>query len=123
MTIFVAIATILQLNKPNVEFTLAEPEPPSRTIQMIAREKISEKFGSEHWESFDKLIQKESGWNWQAVNKSSGACGLPQALPCSKMGELGKTPEGQIDWAISYIADRYETPNNAWSFHLNHNWY
>lgn len=59
------------------------------------------------------LIDKESGCNPRAVNPSSGACGIPQALPCSKMGPVnpdgtsGVGPVGQLRWMDNYVHDRY----------------
>ena len=67
----------------------------------------------------DKLWKKESGWNYKAENKSSGAYGIPQALPGGKMSSAGadwKTnPATQIKWGISYIKGKYHTPCGAWS--------
>jgi len=67
----------------------------------------------------DKLWKKESGWNYKATNSSSGAYGLPQALPGSKMAKFGddwKTnPATQIKWGLDYIEGRYGTPCKAWS--------
>lgn len=67
------------------------------------------------------LLMKESGFNPQAVNPTSGACGLFQALPCSKMGGMGI--DNQIAWGIGYIRNRYGTPSGAWNFWLANNWY
>ncbi|MGA5700569.1 transglycosylase SLT domain-containing protein [Peterkaempfera bronchialis] len=79
------------------------------------------------WAAFDAIISHESGWNPQAVNASSGAYGLAQALPGSKMASVGsdwKTNAGtQIKWALSYMNDRYGSPNAAWSFWQTHHWY
>jgi len=76
--------------------------------------------------AFDLLVQAESGGNFYAVNKSSGACGLPQALPCSKMlnviGSLDNH-QGQIEWMKSYIKERYGSPEAAWSHHQRYGWY
>lgn len=72
------------------------------------------------------LIHKESSWNTHAVNKSSGACGLAQALPCSKMlGQIGTLDnyQGQIDWMTGYLENRYGNPTNALHHHLNVGWY
>lgn len=91
------------------------------SIQEKARAMVVAKWGEGHWASFDFIISKESGWNPNAVNKSSGACGLGQALPCSKMG--GMDVDNQINWVIGYISDRYGTPNNAKAFWLAHRWY
>ena len=94
---------------------------PKTDIQSYAHDRIVETFGEDQWDSFDWVVKKESGWNPNAVNKSSGACGIPQALPCSKLPD--HSPEGQVDWMIAYIQDRYDTPSQARSFHLSHGWY
>lgn len=77
--------------------------------------------------ALDKLWQKESGWNHKAENPSSGAYGIPQALPGSKMGTVASdwrtNPATQIKWGLGYIKSRYGTPANAWSFWQAHNWY
>lgn len=71
-----------------------------------------------------QLWQRESGWNPKALNKSSGAYGIPQALPATKIpGGLGSTPQQQIDWGLSYIIQRYGTPVNAWNHETANNWY
>jgi hypothetical protein len=77
--------------------------------------------------ALDKLWQKESGWNHKASNPSSGAYGIPQALPGSKMGTIASdwrtNPATQIKWGLGYVKSRYGTPNNAWAHFLSHNWY
>lgn len=74
-----------------------------------------------------KLWNKESGWNHKAANPSSGAYGIPQALPGSKMGTVASdwrtNPATQIKWGLGYIKGRYGSPNNAWAFWQAHNWY
>ncbi|MDY0912469.1 hypothetical protein [Rathayibacter festucae] len=65
------------------------------------------------------LWNGESGWRWNALNRSSGAYGIPQALPASKMATYGSDYQTnaatQIDWGLAYIADRYGSPCGAWS--------
>jgi len=79
------------------------------------------------WQCLVKIVNHESGWNANAVNKSSSACGLPQALPCSKMASAGadyKTNyKTQLKWLMGYIKGRYKTPSKAWSFWQKHHWY
>jgi hypothetical protein len=63
----------------------------------------------------------------QGHNESSGAYGIPQALPGSKMGTVASdwrtNPATQIKWGLGYIKSRYGSPTNAWNFWLSHNWY
>ncbi|MDI6105323.1 lytic transglycosylase domain-containing protein [Actinoplanes sp. NEAU-A12] len=67
----------------------------------------------------NKLWDHESGWNYKATNRSSGAYGIPQAYPGSKMASAGSdwriSPATQITWGLGYIKGRYSTPCGAWS--------
>lgn len=63
-----------------------------------------------------KLIINESGCRPDAVNPSSGACGIPQALPCSKMPCTLQDPVCQLRWMQTYVQDRYTTWEGALSF-------
>jgi len=71
------------------------------------------------WNSLYELWDHESGWRWWAKNSSSGAYGIVQALPASKMGSAGSdwktNPRTQIAWGLKYIKERYGSPANAWS--------
>lgn len=69
-----------------------------------------------------QLIQRESGCNPNAVNPTSGACGIPQELPCGKSG-CGSDPVCQIRWMQSYVKARYGSWANALSFQLSRGWY
>lgn len=75
------------------------------------------------WPSATELICKESSFNPQAINRSSGACGLHQALPCSKMNCSLDDVDCQLDWGKNYIASRYGTVTKALEFHLKNGWY
>ena len=74
-----------------------------------------------------KLWNKESGWNPNAHNSSSGAHGIPQALPASKMSSEGSdyytNGKTQIRWGLKYIKNRYGTPSNAWAHSQQKGWY
>lgn len=69
------------------------------------------------------IYMKESGNNPNAVNRSSGACGLAQALPCSKMGCALGDYACQDAWATNYMQNRYGTWENAKAFWLQHSWW
>ena len=71
------------------------------------------------------LWNRESGWNPNARNKKSGACGIPQALPCNKIAKQQGSNDwkAQIRWGINYIKNRYGTPTNAWKHFKNKGWY
>ena len=76
---------------------------------------------------FDFIIGKESGWDVHATNPSSGAYGLPQALPGSKMASEGAdwqdNPLTQLKWALKYMNGRYGSPCGAAAFWQAHGWY
>ena len=79
------------------------------------------------FECLVSLWYKESRWNPNAYNSSSGAYGIPQALPGSKMASAGSDYQTnyktQINWGLSYIKARYGTPQNAWSHSQAKGWY
>ena len=105
---------------PVVAGAALEPIHPP-TVQELAEDMVSAKFGKNQFKAFASIVTRESNWNTNAVNRSSGACGLGQALPCSKIPD--HSVKGQVDWMIGYIADRYGTPNEAWAFWQSHHWY
>lgn len=84
-------------------------------------------FGLDQMGCLDALWTRESGWNERSQNASSGAYGIPQALPGSKMAVYGSdwqtNPVPQIKWGLNYIAGRYSTPCGAWSHWQANNWY
>jgi hypothetical protein len=84
-------------------------------------------WGGDQFQCLDKLWQKESGWNYLAYNASSGATGIPQSLPGSKMATAGDDWETsaatQIRWGLGYIKGAYGTPCSAWSHSQSVNWY
>lgn len=84
-------------------------------------------FGLDQMPALEQLWTKESGWNHLARNGSSGAYGIPQALPGNKMSSAGSdwetNPATQIRWGLGYIRDRYGNPDGAWTFFLNNGWY
>ncbi|OEU85444.1 transglycosylase domain-containing protein [Streptomyces abyssalis] len=83
--------------------------------------------GGGNFQCFSQIVEKESGWNYQASNPSSGAYGLMQALPGSKMSSAGAdwrtNPATQIKWGLNYMNDRYGSPCGAWDFWQANNWY
>lgn len=83
--------------------------------------------GGDQFACLDSLWEKESNWNSAAANRSSGAYGIPQALPGSKMASAGadwKTnPQTQVRWGVSYIEGRYGSPCDAWAHLKVKNWY
>ena len=95
----------------------------------VARQIIAQKYrwSERQFTCLDNLWTKESKWNYKARNKSSGAHGIPQALPATKMEIVGTdwrtNPVTQITWGLKYIEERYEYPCRAWSKSKRSNWY
>jgi hypothetical protein len=82
---------------------------------------------SSEYDCLYSLWAKESGWRVNAYNASSGAYGIPQSLPGSKMATAGAdwetNPATQIEWGLSYITGRYSTPCGAWAKSQASGWY
>ncbi|PKW07536.1 Transglycosylase SLT domain-containing protein [Streptomyces sp. 1222.5] len=103
----------------------AQAAPSSASsAQAIAHKMIPD---AAQFNAFSKIVEHESGWNASATNSSSGAYGLVQALPGSKMASAGadwKTnPATQIKWGLDYMKSRYGSPAQAWSFWQANGWY
>lgn len=101
---------------------------PSGNPQSIARSMMaSYGWGDDQFSCLVPLWNKESGWNPSASNPSSGAYGIPQALPGSKMASAGSdwqtNPATQISWGLGYIESRYGNPCNAWGHSQSVGWY
>ncbi|MFB8028965.1 lytic transglycosylase domain-containing protein [Streptomyces sp. NPDC056465] len=93
-------------------------------VQAMARQMMP----ADQFQCFSNIVDRESGWNYQASNPSSGAYGIMQALPGSKMASAGAdwqtNPATQIKWGLSYMnSDRYGSPCAAWSFWQANHWY
>ncbi|MER5495486.1 aggregation-promoting factor C-terminal-like domain-containing protein [Streptomyces sp. NPDC002454] len=97
-------------------YTIAE-------IQAMARAVVP----ADQFQCFSNIVDHESDWNYKAVNPSSGAYGLFQALPASKMSSAGSdwqtNPATQIKWGLSYMEGRYGSPCGAWDFWQANRWY
>lgn len=84
-------------------------------------------WGASQFDCLDSLWTRESGWNYRATNPSSGAYGIPQSLPGSKMASAGSdwrtNPATQIRWGLGYIRGRYGSPCSAWAHSEETGWY
>jgi hypothetical protein len=84
-------------------------------------------FDSSQMSCLIPLWEGESGWRWNAENASSGAYGIPQSLPGSKMATVAPdwrtNPVTQIKWGLEYIKASYGSPCGAWGFKQGHGWY
>jgi len=92
----------------------------------IAQSMLADRGWSSQWGCLDSLWSRESGWRVYASNPS-GAYGIPQALPGSKMASAGSdwrtNPATQIRWGLGYIASSYGGPCAAWHHSESHGWY
>jgi hypothetical protein len=107
---------------------LSFPQPDPGTAQSIAFNMLPS-YGfatSSQWPCLDDLWERESGWVYDAEN-ASGAYGIPQALPGSKMASAGPDwetdPTTQIKWGLGYIQSIYGTPCGAWDHEEADGWY
>ncbi|WP_235934037.1 lytic transglycosylase domain-containing protein [Paramicrobacterium chengjingii] len=94
------------------------PDPGS--AKAIAHDMVTSRgWGEDQYSCLVALWDRESGWNVYAHNASSGAYGIPQALPGSKMASAGAdwqtNAATQISWGLGYISGRYGSPCGAWS--------
>jgi len=84
-------------------------------------------WGDDQFGCLVSLWNRESGWNYQAYNAGSGAYGIPQALPGSKMASAGgdwqTSAATQIAWGLGYISGRYGSPCGAWDHSQSVGWY
>ncbi|MFE3325180.1 transglycosylase SLT domain-containing protein [Streptomyces sp. NPDC059176] len=92
-------------------------------VQAMARQMIP----GDQFQCFSNIVNHESSWNYRATNASSGAYGLVQALPGSKMSSAGSdwrtNPATQIKWGLNYMNERYGSPCGAWNFWQANSWY
>jgi hypothetical protein len=97
--------------------------------KMVAKSILLDEYGfsEKQYKCLNSLWTKESNWNYKARNKKSGAHGIPQALPASKMSVISTdwrtNPVTQIRWGLRYISIRYETPCKALAKHKRSNYY
>jgi len=103
------------------------PPPNPGTAQSIGFNMLASfGFASSQWGCLDNLWNRESGWVYNAEN-ASGAYGIPQALPGSKMASAGAdwltNPTTQIKWGLGYIKSIYGTPCGAWDHEEADGWY
>jgi hypothetical protein len=103
------------------------PAPPPTPRQIASQLLAQYGWDSGQFSCLDPLWTHESGWNVYAENPSSGAYGIPQALPGDKMASAGPdwrtNPATQIRWGLTYIQGRYGSPCAAWSHEQGTGWY
>lgn len=109
-------------------FVVPNVTPDPGSAQAIAFDMVAARgWGQDQFNCLVALWSKESGWRVNAHNASSGAYGIPQALPGNKMASAGAdwatNPATQITWGLGYIAGRYGTPCGAWDHSVQKGWY
>jgi len=101
---------------------------PSGSPEQIAEQMLGQ-FGwsSSQFSCLQPLWERESGWSVTAENPSSGAYGIPQALPAAQMASAGADWQAnaatQIRWGLTYIQGRYGSPCGAWAHEESDGWY
>jgi hypothetical protein len=102
----------------------AQAATPASSAQATAEKMIGD---PAEYRCFSEIVDHESDWNVDATNASSGAYGLVQALPGSKMASAGSdwrtNPATQIEWGLDYMKDRYGGACDAWDFWQSNGWY
>ncbi|MFF0742571.1 transglycosylase SLT domain-containing protein [Streptomyces sp. NPDC004111] len=100
---------------------------PAAAAPASAKDTARQMMPAAQFQCFSNIVAHESGWNHHATNSSSGAYGLVQALPASKMSSAGadwkENPKTQIKWGLDYMNSRYGSPCGAWKFWQSNNWY
>jgi resuscitation-promoting factor RpfB len=103
------------------------PQPSIKPTVAAARSFALRALGRQQFRCIFTLFMYESGWRTRAYNRSSGAYGIPQALPGIKMARAGKdwrtNPITQVKWGIRYIRGRYGSACNALRHFYNYGWY
>ncbi|MDT4960522.1 MAG: resuscitation-promoting factor RpfB [Pseudonocardiales bacterium] len=116
-----------QVMKVGTKRPVAPVVVPANEAQAIAKKLAAARgWGDDQFACLVPMWSNESGWRTNAANPS-GAYGIPQALPGSKMASAGPNwqtdASTQIKWGLGYIAARYVDPCGAWTFWQAHNWY
>lgn len=108
--------------EPVIKATGAKAEYQAFAYDLVINQYI---WSEEDFKALVNLWTKESDWNPNAVNKSSGACNIPQALPCNKISNAygDNSWQSGIKWGLKYIKQRYGTPTGAWQHFQNKGWY
>lgn len=125
--------TAAAATRPTVQLVSAVSPAARQAVSLTPRQIARRMFGAFHWRPrrqfkyLNRLWDAESGWRVNAVNPWSGACGIPQAVPCSKMASVGAdyrtSARVQILWGLRYIAAVYGKPRMAWIHEVQDGWY
>jgi len=123
-TVLASAMSLVSLASASVELART-PDGAREVAKVLMEDKYG--WGDGQYECLDSLWTKESHWNYKASNRRSGAHGIPQALPATKMEVIGTdwrtNPVTQISWGLRYIDIRYDTPCKAWAKFKRSNYY
>ena len=115
--------TAKKIQKFNIKYNRQE-------VIDYTHQEVVKRWGEDQWEATYKLVMHESGFNPNSVNTQSGACGVFQANPCSKVIKYGYKDyytnwKTQVNWGLDFIAvhKRYGTPKKAWAYWKKHGCY
>ncbi|MFH9731927.1 transglycosylase SLT domain-containing protein [Streptomyces sp. NPDC017260] len=121
-----AKAQAREAEQQRTDRSASRPQATTATVSG-ARTYARSRLSTAQYECLSAVLTRESGWNHRAVNPSSGAYGLFQALPPSKMSSAGSdwrtNPLTQMRWGLSYMESRYGSPCGAWNFWQKNHWY
>lgn len=112
-----------------IDLTTPKPIVHNKGVPSVqaAKDYALAKLGATQYACIDQIFIHESHWNPLDLNKSSGAYGIPQALPGSKMAVIADdwrtNPITQVRWGIRYVNGRYGSACQAWSFWKINRWY
>ena len=124
--LLIPIETLVIVQTPQPPQTPKTQQTPKPTVA-AARSFALRALGRQQFRCIFTLFMYESGWRTRAYNKSSGAYGIPQALPGEKMAKVGKdwrtNPITQVKWGIRYVKGRYGSACNALRHFYNYGWY
>jgi len=121
-------APVDQVQQVGLGSSLGASTPAAAAAQAIAQQMLTDQgLGDDQFQCLVSLWNHESHWNVASENTHSGAYGIPQALPGSKMASAGAdwqtNPTTQITWGLGYIDKRYGSPCGAWSHFQSNGWY
>ena len=125
--------TAAAATRPTIQLVSSVSPAARQAVRLTPRQIARRMFGAFHWRPrrqfkyLNLLWDVESGWRVDAVNPWSGACGIPQAVPCDKMASAGADfrtdARVQILWGLRYIAAVYGKPRIAWIHEVDDGWY
>lgn len=120
--------TVKGTGVPHVSLNPTNTTVDSTPVKLYAQDQVKKHgWAAGEFMCLDNLWARESGWNYTAENASSGAYGIPQSLPGSKMSSAGSdwrtNPKTQIRWGLEYIESSYGSPCGAWAKSQSVGWY